>query len=78
MKGIVTQPDAPTGIPKFGSKKDVATMLGCCLRTVSNLMRRGMPHLKCGPRKTLYDLGEVAAWMKRTYGQQRLGSEGGQ
>lgn len=50
-------------------------MVGCCVRTVDSLMQQGMPHLKLGRRKVRFDLGEVADWLKRTYGTQRLGRE---
>ncbi len=52
-------------------------MIGCCVRSVDNELQRGLPHMKMGPRKVRFDLEEVAAWLKRTYGQQRLGKEGG-
>ena len=73
-----TQPDAPTGNIKFGGKKDVAAMIGCCIRSVDNELQRGLPHMKMGARKVRFDLEEVAAWLKRTSGQQRIGKEGGQ
>ena len=78
MNRNTTHSDAPTGNIKFGGKKDVAAMIGCCIRSVDNELQRGLPHLKMGARKVRFDLGEVAAWLKRTYGQQRIGREDGQ
>jgi predicted DNA-binding transcriptional regulator AlpA len=63
------------GVVEFGSKRDVSAMVGCCVRTVDSLMQQGMPHLKLGRRKVRFDLGEVAVWLKQTYGTQRLGRE---
>ena len=75
QRSIIEKPDAPTGNLKFRSKRDVSAMVGCCVRTVDSLMQQGMPHLKLGRRKVRFDLGEVADWLKRTYGTQRLGRE---
>ena len=77
MKAIENNPDTPTGSIKFGGKKEVAAMVGCCIRTVDNLMRQGCPHLKLGRRKVIFDLEEVADWLKRRYGCQRIGGEEG-
>ena len=59
----------------FGGKKEVAAMLGVCVRTVDSLMQQGCPHLKLGRRKVLFDLKEVGDWLKLRYGCQRIGKE---
>lgn len=68
-------PDMPAGQLKFGSKRDVAAMFGCCTRTVDNLMAKGCPHIKIGHRHVRFDLRAVHQWVTRTYGRQRLGRE---
>ncbi|NBV23382.1 MAG: DNA-binding protein [Proteobacteria bacterium] len=69
-------PDAPTGNFKFGGKRDVASMLVVCPRTVDNLMERGLPHLKLGKRAVRFDMEEVRAWAKREFGSARTGKVG--
>ena len=54
-------------------KRVLAAWFSICPRTVDNLIVRGMPHVKLGARKTLFDLNEVEAWLKQTYGVSRLG-----
>ncbi len=61
--------------PQFGSKRDVARMLQFSTRTVDNMLRQGCPHMKFGPRRTRFDLPEVASWFKEHYGTQRRGPE---
>ncbi len=58
---------------QFGDKRDVGRMAGMSPRWVSDQMARGMPHLKLGPRRCRFDLGEVAAWLRETYRVQRRG-----
>ena len=60
-------------LPRFGGKRDVARLIGVCPRSVDNFMRRGLPHLKLTPRKTRFDLAEVAAWFKAEFTRQRRG-----
>ena len=77
-----TQPDAATGdtklattadIPRFGSKRDVASMLQMSVRSVDNFIANGCPVIKLSSRRCRFDLGEVRAWFKMQYGQQRRG-----
>lgn len=69
------QPEFATGSPKFADKRAVAAMVGCCVRSVDNLMVRGCPYLKLGRRKIRFDLDEVRNWLKREYGTSRIGKE---
>ena len=52
----------------FGDKRAVAQLIGCCQRSVDNLMKRGCPYYKLGHRQVRFDLGEVRDWVKREYG----------
>ena len=60
-------------LPRFGSKKDVAALIGMSPRSVDLYMQRGMPHLKLTARKTRFDLEEVAQWFKAQFTIKRLG-----
>lgn len=58
----------------FGGKRDVAVLAGGrSLRWVDDQLGLGMPHLRLGSRRTVFDLDEVRAWLKERYGQRRLG-----
>ena len=59
--------------PSFANKRDVAEMLGFSVRTVDNLMARGLPHYTVGKRRCRFDIAEVRDWFKQTYSAQRLG-----
>jgi predicted DNA-binding transcriptional regulator AlpA len=59
----------------FGDKRAVAQLIGCCQRSVDNLMKRGCPYYKLGHRQVRFDLGEVRDWVKREYGCRRIGRE---
>ena len=48
-------------------------MLGFSVRTVDNLMARGLPHCTVGKRRCRFDRAEVRDWFKQTYSAQRLG-----
>jgi len=64
---------ATGGTPRFGSKRDVAAMVGLSVRTVDNLLTKGLPHLRLGSRRTRYDLDEVAQWFKQKFSTRRFG-----
>ena len=66
---------SPSGRTSFGDKRDVAAMLRICPRTVSNLMSKGLPHIKISSRKCIFNLDDVADWLKGKYGVSRLGKE---
>lgn len=63
---------SPAG-PRFGDKKSVAAMISMSTRSVDNLMREGLPHLKIGPRRCRFDLQECADWLREHYRVQRRG-----
>lgn len=83
MKDQTCAPDTATGHVKsaanenlkpFGGKRDVVVLAGGrSLRWVNNQLSLGMPHLRLGSRRTVFDLDEVRAWLKERYGQRRLG-----
>ena len=73
------KPERPTGETSvFGRKREVAQLIGCCLRSVDNYMQRGCPYYKLGHRQVRFDLDEVRDWVKREYGCRRIGREDGQ
>ena len=74
----LSTPGNPAGtVQKFGTKTDVAALLVCCKRSVDGYLAKGMPHLKCGARKVLFDLDEVREWAKREFSIRRNGPENG-
>ena len=76
MKTHLASPEAHTGGLKLGAKRDVAAFLGVCPRTVDNLLRRGLPHLKLSQRIVRFDLEECARWTRENYGTRRMGPAG--
>ena len=59
--------DKTDTIPAFGNKRDVAKLIGCCLRSVDHYMDRGCPHYKLGYKSVRFDLGEVRDWVKQKH-----------
>lgn len=49
---------------QFLTKRQFAALCGVSGRTVCNWTAAGMPHLRPGPRKTLYDPAEAQAWVR--------------
>ncbi|MBI4662148.1 MAG: hypothetical protein HY735_25290 [Verrucomicrobia bacterium] len=77
-----TKPDASTGDPKLAindtstrlvRKKVVASANSVSVRLVDDWMTKGCPYIKPSPRLTLFDLAEVAEWLKKTYGVRKRG-----
>lgn len=58
--------DDPMG--QITDKRGYAQRWGLCVRTINNLIDRGLPHLKIGARRVRIDVAEADAWMRRTYG----------
>ena len=56
---------------RFATKKDVAKFLQLSVRTIDNLLRQGLPHLKLGKRRCRFDMVEVRQWCKEQFGTQR-------
>lgn len=50
------------------SKKEMAAIVSMKERWLNARMAEGMPHLKVGSRRTLFDPPEAIAWLKRRYG----------
>src|SRR5262245_23084392 len=72
--GAARAPVDPVSPPfQFADKRAVSAMLGLSVRTVDNLIAKGMPHLKLGERRCRFDLQEVRAWLKQQYGTRRHG-----
>jgi hypothetical protein len=59
----------PVADKRFADKKGYGEHLGLCERTVGNLLKQGLPHLKIGSRRVRIDVAEADAWMRKTYGQ---------
>ena len=54
---------------KLLSKREMATSISMKSRWLNLRMREGLPHLKIGARRTLFDADEVICWLKKTYGR---------
>jgi predicted DNA-binding transcriptional regulator AlpA len=81
LKSLATHPrptSADYTAKEYGSKRDVALMIGMSPRTVSNFMEDGCPYLEIGRRRTRFNLAEVRIWLKEHYGRRRLGPAGGE
>ena len=71
-------PQNPAGtIQKFGTKTDVAEMLGVCRRTVDNFLARGCPFISLSKRCVRFDLAAVREWALREFGTRRNGPANG-
>ncbi len=46
----------------YESKKELATRLGICVRTVNTLMTRGLPHIKLTRKLTRFHRAAVDEW----------------
>ncbi len=44
---------------------------GLSTRTIDNLMARGLPHLKIGPRRVRFITEEADRWMRERFSTQR-------
>ena len=69
----IRQIHSSTPTTRFVNARSVACLLGVSRRTVDNLLRRGLPHLRLSPRKNLYDPDAVVAWVRREFGVRRNG-----
>jgi hypothetical protein len=70
-------PDTGAGASRlpepFGSKRDLAKMIGLSVRSVDNYLAAGLPHIALSPRRIKFDLDECRQWFKQQYGARRLG-----
>ncbi len=63
-------------IPAFGNKRDVAKLIGCCLRSVDYHMDRGCPYYKLSRGCVRFDMDEVRDWVKQKHKCRRgVGNE---
>jgi len=56
--------DKNTGNDQLFKKKDTAFYLGVTTRSVENMMRRGLPHLKLSSRATRFRRADLDAWLE--------------
>ena len=62
----VTQEPVTTPPPNaYLTKREVAKLLRCTLRTVHVWMTKGLPHYRFGSRKSLFKLDEVERFMAK-------------
>jgi predicted DNA-binding transcriptional regulator AlpA len=54
-------------------KRGIAGDYGFSVRTVDNLIARGMPHLKIGKRRCRFSRAEIRAWMSEQFRVVRHG-----
>ncbi|MGI8668469.1 MAG: hypothetical protein ACR2J3_01330 [Aridibacter sp.] len=46
------------------NKKQLSERLGICERLISELMKEGLPFIRCGKERTQFEYDEVVKWMK--------------
>jgi len=78
MSAKVSKPDAATGENKLAAndngivdKKEYASRWSFSLRTIDNLLRDGLPHLKVGKRRVRIFVADADLWMRERFSQQR-------
>ncbi len=75
MSKVVIAPDAATDNTKLTAditdKRGYARRWQFSVRTVDNLLREGLPHIKYGMRRVRIVIPEADDWMKQRFGQQR-------
>lgn len=55
-------------------KKSYAERWSFSVRTIDNLLRAGMPHLRVGERRVRIIVAEADAWMRQRFGTERRGA----
>jgi len=50
-------------VPEYEDKKQLANRLGVSVRTIDNLLLRGLPHLKLTRKLTRFPRAAVDAWL---------------
>ena len=58
--GAVVKP-----LPEYEDKKQLAARLGVSIRTIDNLLSRGLPHLKLTRKLTRFPRGPVNEWLRQ-------------
>jgi predicted DNA-binding transcriptional regulator AlpA len=72
-------PEAAGGNGKSAAlldKRGVARLLQLSPRSVSNLMEKGMPHLRIGERRCRFVEADVLIWLRERFSCQRMGKLG--
>ena len=82
MQNIQTPESSPGNsalvqVPRYGGKKDVASMVQMSVRSVDNFVAQGCPHLKLGKRRVRFDMAEVRQWLADNFRTQRRAVKGG-
>ncbi len=65
--GLVAPVTAATGNDGFASKVEYAKNRRVSVRTVTNWIQHGMPHLKCGHRKVLIETAKADGWLRGNF-----------
>lgn len=65
-------PQIPPRPPSLVGIHEVASDLAVSRRTVDHLIAKGLPHIRLGPRKNRFDLGEVRSWIRRNFRVSRM------
>jgi len=58
---------------KLMRKRDIARLLDVSPRSIDNLLLRGMPHIRFGPKMLRFDPVQVFAWAREKFGARRFG-----
>ena len=77
MKQTYITPDAATSAQNLAGitdKKGFANRWLFAPRTIDNMLRDGLPHLKIGKRRVRIVIPEADEWMKERFGQHRRGA----
>lgn len=60
----ITEPSGGHANPKdYESKKELAARLGVSVRTIDNLLKRGLPHIKLTRKLTRFPRIPVDEWL---------------
>jgi len=60
--------------PVLLKKRDLAVTLNVSSRTVDNLLRAGLPHLRLANRTLRFEPAECVNWLREKYRTQRRGN----
>jgi excisionase family DNA binding protein len=54
----------PKKDPEYENKRELAARLGVSVRTIDNLLNRGLPHIKLTRKLTRFPRSAVDQWLK--------------
>jgi len=63
LKPNINITEGPARLPDYFNKQQLAAELGVSVRTVDNLLLRGLPHLKLTRKLTRFSRIAVEAWL---------------